>query len=135
MNFFLGRVQAEDDRIRFVTDSNTITLPAGMNDALRAYNRQDMVLGVRPENLSLTTFQGQSENSISAAVNVIEPLGDRMEVYLSTSEGHKFIASVDPHVDIGVDQAVKMYIDLKKSHVFEPGETGRNVTLPKDSLN
>jgi multiple sugar transport system ATP-binding protein len=92
-----------------------------------------MTLGVRPENISSNQFLGQIDNAISATVNVIEPVGIRTDVYLTNRAGQKFIASVDPHTELKVNDVVKMHIDLGKVHIFEP-ETGRNVTLPDSTL-
>jgi ABC-type sugar transport system ATPase subunit len=66
---------------------------------------------------------------ISATVNVIEPVGNRTDVYLTHPSGQKFIAGIDPHTKLQADNAVKMYIDPERIHIFEPGITGRNATL------
>jgi ABC-type sugar transport system ATPase subunit len=92
-----------------------------------------MTLGVRPENISSNQFPGQTDNAISATVNVIEPVGIRTDVCLSNRVGQKFIASIDSHTRLQVNDAVKMYIDLEKVHIFEP-EAGRNVTLSDSTL-
>jgi ABC-type sugar transport system ATPase subunit len=60
-------------------------------------------------------------------VNIVEPLGDRMDVYLTSSGGQKFIANVDPHNIFKPEQQVTMYIDSDRIHIFEPGDTGRNI--------
>jgi ABC-type sugar transport system ATPase subunit len=86
-------------------------------------------MGIRPENVSLHQYSGQSDNSISAMVNVIEPIGNRIDVYLTHATGQKFIAGIDPHTKLQANNKVKMYIDFEKIHIFEPGETGINVTL------
>jgi hypothetical protein len=62
-------------------------------------------------------------------VIVVEPLGDRKDVYMETARGDKFIANINPHIDIRVDQAVTMYMDAEKINIFEPGNTGKNVSL------
>jgi multiple sugar transport system ATP-binding protein len=129
MNFFTGKIQIKNGKPAFVfSDSTTITLKT-VNNNFKTYIDKEMILGVRPEHLTVEQLPGQSDNGIKSTVNVIEPLGDRKDVYLTSSSGLKFIANLDPHTNIDVDQRITMYVDISKAHVFEPGETGKNVTL------
>ena len=88
-----------------------------------------MILGIRPEHLTVTQLPQQTDNAIPATVNVIEPLGDRKDVYLTDNAGQKFIANIDPHIDIKIDEKINVYIDVNKIHIFEPGDTGLNISL------
>ena len=63
------------------------------------------------------------------SVDVVEPLGDRMDVYLTSKSDRRFIANIAPHIEIKVDDVVTMYIDIERVHIFEPGEMGRNISL------
>lgn len=124
MNFFDGKVESKDGTQAFVLcDGTSISLNGS---DLSSYASKDMVLGVRPEHLSV---DGTKDNTIPATVNVIEPLGDRKDVYLTASNGQKFIANIDPYVEIAMGQKVTMFINVDKVHVFELGDTGRNVTV------
>ncbi|NIA31506.1 MAG: TOBE domain-containing protein, partial [Actinobacteria bacterium] len=69
------------------------------------------------------------QNIITAEVQIIEPLGDRMDVYLDTPDGTRFIANIDPHIAFKVGDSVRMHIDVEKIHIFELGDIGRNITL------
>ena len=71
-------------------------------------------------------------DGIAANIRVIEPLGDKKDVYLDTNSGTGFIANIDPYVQIKVGDTVTMYVDSEKLHVFEQGDTGRNITLSSD---
>ncbi|MBA7676530.1 hypothetical protein ES703_84772 [subsurface metagenome] len=95
-----------------------------------------MVLAVRPQNLSLQPPHLASQaaveaaaNTFSATVSVVEPLGIRTDVYLTNDTGQRFIANIDPHIKLNVNDVVKINVDADKTHVFEPGRTGKNVTL------
>ncbi len=128
MNFFEGRLRLKDNKIAFVlSDGTAIVLKAANN--LKPYIDKEMALGVRPEHLTVEQLAGQADNGIRSTVNIVEPLGDRKDVYLTSSSGLKFIANLDPHTAVDVDQRVTMYVDISKAHVFEPGETGKNATL------
>jgi multiple sugar transport system ATP-binding protein len=129
MNFFAGRLEYQNDTACFVTGNDAIMLPQRLRTMARDYCDREMILGVRPENISPHKSPGRVDNTISATVNVIEPAGIRTDVYLTNSAGQKFITSMDPHTKLKVGDVVNMYIDLEKIHIFEPGETGRNVAI------
>ncbi|MHC4637347.1 MAG: ABC transporter ATP-binding protein [Planctomycetota bacterium] len=88
-----------------------------------------LTLGVRPENLSTKPYHGNSESAIAATVKVIEPLGDRMDVYLESCDGSSFIVNLDPYSKMRIGEKVRIYIDMEKSHIFEAGKMGKNVGL------
>jgi multiple sugar transport system ATP-binding protein len=129
MNFLTGNIKLEKETAYLAIGNDAVRLPQQMRNILIEYNNTQMVLGVRPENISPEQFPGQSDNAISASVNVIEPVGHRTDVYLTHSTGQKFITGIDPHVRLKVNDNVKLYLDLGRIHIFETGETGRNVTL------
>ena len=129
MNFFAGDLKLKNDSAYFAIGNDAVRLPQRLRTVLRDYYDKQMILGVRPEDISPQHFPGQSDNAISATVNVIEPVGNRTDVYLTHPTGQKFIAGIDPHTKLLVNDAVKMYIDPEKIHIFEPGETGKNVIL------
>jgi len=129
MNFFVGHIKLKNETACFVMGNNTIMLPQSLITMLSDYFDKEMILGVRPENISPHKFPDQVENAVFATVNVIEPLGIRTDVYLTTHDGQKFITSIEPHTKLEVNDAVSMYIDPEKVHIFEHGETGKSVTL------
>lgn len=129
MNFFNGRILFEQDIPKFVMKNMGITLSDKIKERLTCYKDKEMVLGIRPEHLSTTILKGQNGNKIPATVDVVEPLGDRKDVYLTSKLGEKFIANIDPYIEMKVDDEVTMYIDVERVHIFELGETGRNVCL------
>ena len=135
MNFFTGSVKFENDTPCFILGSETVVLPQRLRTALADYRDKEMVLGVRPQNLSLQPphlasqeVVGQAANTISATVSAVEPLGVRTDVCLTNDIGQRFIANIEPHIKLNVNDVVKVHIDADKTHVFEPGETGKNIT-------
>ena len=134
MNFFTGCLKFKNDTVSFVIDNDTIMLPQRFRTVLSDYHNKEMVLGVRPENFSTHQFHGQINNTISATVNVVEPIGIRADVYLTNHAGKKFVAGIGPYTKLKANDAVKMYIDLEKIHIFESGETGKNITISGSKL-
>jgi multiple sugar transport system ATP-binding protein len=135
MNFFTGRVKFKGDIPCFVIGNDTITLPQRLKTVLADYSDKKMTMGIRSENLSLCKFSNQVGNAIGAIVDIIEPLGNRVDIYLTNNTGTKFIADTEPHIEINVQDVVKVHIDSEKIHIFEPGEAGKNITLSDGTLS
>jgi multiple sugar transport system ATP-binding protein len=126
MNFFDGRINVQDSKVCFEIGSDVIFLPLSIKDKLSGYNGKQMVLGIRPEAVSPGEYSGQMGNKVNALVSVIEPLGDRTAIH-SIVNGHKLIASIEPHTKIKKDSQTAFYLDLNRVHIFEPGHTGKNI--------
>jgi multiple sugar transport system ATP-binding protein len=129
MNFFEGNIKLKNDTAYFTIGNDAVRLPPRLRTVLRDYYDRQMIMGIRPENVSPQQFSGKSDNIIYAKVNIIEPVGNTMDVYLTHTSGQKFIASIDPHTQLQVNNEVKMYLDPERIHFFESDETGRNVVL------
>ncbi len=129
MNFFDGIVQYKNDCPYFVIDDESILLPVEMKDRLITFKGRNMVLGIGPEHLSLKPNEGQNENSIRCTVAVLEPLGDRMALYLKNGSDNEIIVSAESHVQLTAGKQIKAYVDINKIHIFEKGELGRNLLL------
>jgi multiple sugar transport system ATP-binding protein len=134
MNFFSGSLKYENETASFEIDEDAIILPQRLRAVLSSYHNKEIILGVRPENLSLHQLSGQSNDIISAIVKVVEPLGNRTDVHLTNQNGREFIACINPYTKLKVDDAVKIYIDLEKIHIFESGEVGKNIAISGDTL-
>jgi ABC-type sugar transport system ATPase subunit len=134
MNFFDGRLLFEDNKFYFYEGANKLLLPDSWKERLSAYKSKEMVLGIRPENMVMKNQSNSQENALKVHVDVMEPLGDKMDIYMQTPKHPHIVARVDAQccaIKEGCDMT--MYIDMKRVHVFEPGENGRNVTLESRS--
>ena len=60
----------------------TIPVPEQLRACLGAKVGKHVVLGIRPEHLALTDHGGES---INVKLNVVEPLGNDMDLYLETA--------------------------------------------------
>lgn len=129
MNFFAGRLTFKNDSACFITGRELIVLPKSLNKQIYDYRDKEMLLGVRPENISMSMFAGQENNAVSATVEIIEPIGSRTDIYFNVADSGKYIASVITSTQFDFPKPVKMYIDLKKTHLFETGSAGNNVTF------
>ena len=162
MNFFEGVLRAEDGRLVFEEGAKIggagrfgrpgeLTLPgngfrlvipahlaerlgraAGENGAAGRH----VVLGVRPEQLYLRPVPGGEHVApLTMRVNVIEPLGNNMDVYLSTNLSDPVVARVEADAGLRGDSQATVYLDLRKVHVFEPGEAGMNLSQTSEPIH
>jgi ABC-type sugar transport system ATPase subunit len=57
-------------------------------------------------------------------VDVVEPLGDKMDVYLSTPTHRHVIARVEAGRPLSPDQNIQAHFDLDRLHFFDAAEPG-----------
>jgi multiple sugar transport system ATP-binding protein len=129
MNFLGGRVISRDGRLWIDEGTAQIAVPDRARAALENRVGTEIVLGVRPQALTdrkHASFAG-SDNVLQMKVNVVEPLGDKMDVYLATSSHSHVIAHLDAHEGLAPEQTLPIYVDLDRVHFFEPGDRGANL--------
>ena len=126
MNFFDGGLTEEGGALWFDEGTARIRLPDPAAKALADRSGDMMVLGVRPEAIGTEPtgrFAGP-DNLIRFTINVVEPLGDKMDLYLSTPRHDHVVARIDADRAMEPDMEHQFYIDLNRIHLFEPGDTG-----------
>jgi multiple sugar transport system ATP-binding protein len=130
MNFFNGRVVFQNNQAYFMDGSNSLLLPEKWWGRLECYKDQPMVLGVRPENFHLQPNENLSENqAIKVKVEVIELLGDKMDVYATSATHPHIVCRLDAHSKLKEGQEQTLYLNVHRAHLFTPDEAGINVTL------
>jgi len=103
-------------------------VPAQMTERLAGMVGKHVVLGVRPEHFHVTPVEAGASAPIRVKVNVVEPLGNDMDVYMSTTLNDHIVARVEAHDGLQMDTQAALYVELRKVHFFEPGETGMNLS-------
>jgi multiple sugar transport system ATP-binding protein len=136
MNFFTGRLEAGGSGPNFTFGQQKIKMPPKVSALVGEYVGKEMVLGVRPETFSPGN-EGKynwEENSVIAKVNVVEPLGDKVDIYLSTDGHDHVVCRADAHQfgKLTIGDTIKLHVDLGRVHLFEPGDNGVNVTLQRE---
>lgn len=126
MNFVEGRIESVNGQMVFRFSQVQLPVPPAVRQALEAGSRQTAILGIRPENLHIAP-SGSQADSVPATVNVVEPLGNEMILYVNV-HGQDLVCRVDSHTPVSVGQAVSVKFDMGKTHFFDV-ETGENVLL------
>jgi len=132
MNFIDGQLVDAAGTLRFQGHGVDIALPPEWKDRVASNIGSDAVLGIRPEGLFL--HQNDNANNpdckIDATVNVVEPLGNTMDVFSDTlgESSARFVARAKAE-PLDEDQTVSYWVDTEKVHIFETGDYGNNLTL------
>lgn len=91
---------------------------------------QDVLLGVRPEHLSLVSQT--SEEGLTGTVEVVEPLGAITEVYVRV--GNQLVsARVESHRPVKIGETLKFQVDNERVHAFAM-ETGELLAHAREDL-
>ena len=126
MNFFRGTIEQRPVGLWFVeTVGNeekgfTIRVHDDMAPKLLGYVGKEVVFGSRPEEINdgVGGSKVSSDHSVTATVEIVEPMGAEVYVHLTTGH-HGFVARLDSHEGIQVGQRLKLAFDLRKSHFFD----------------
>jgi multiple sugar transport system ATP-binding protein len=126
MNFFEGKLVQEKERLMFEEGSGKLPVPNWAQAELKAHLGKKITLGVRPEAMSdRTTARFEtSDNSLKMKVLLVQPLGDRKDVYLSTPSHERSVALVDAYARFETNETVDVFFDMARVHFFETGESG-----------
>ena len=133
MNFLQGRLVARDGGIYFDEGGAQMRLSDDKAATVQEWAGKDVWMGVRPEAMALHNhgrFAGR-DNMISLQAGVIEPLGEKMDIFCSTAKHPHIVARVDAQRDLKSGQAINVYLDMRKVHIFEPKKGGDNLNLRK----
>ena len=129
MNFLPGRIEGDRENLFFTAAGARIRLLPEQASRLGEWVGKDVVLGLRPEAMNLEPsgrFAG-NDNSIDVTLGVIEPLGEKMDLFATLSDYKQVVARVDAREDLELGQPMTLHIDPRKLHVFEPTATGKNL--------
>ncbi len=116
-----------------------VAVPERLRPRLANYTNKHVVLGIRPEHFHLKPVDGES-TALSVQLNVIEPLGNDMDVYMDTTLHKHVVGRVEASAEyaaggLSVNAAATVYVDLRKVHFFEPGATGMNLSLVNETAH
>ena len=129
MNFMKGKV-VHRDGLKFIEDgtSNEITVPPSRAGILKAYVEKSIIIGVRPESVSLfqrTSGSSAADGNITVTLDVIEPMGNEIIIYSNTGS-HRLVARFSPQELPSPGSQLELMIDVDKVHFFD-AETERTI--------
>jgi len=124
MNFMTGNLVQEGGAVHFKTNGINVEVPAGKAQALKNYIGQEVILGVRPEDIhEEPVFLEASPNSIvNVHIELAENLGHEMYLYINGIGQGTLIARVDGRAGFKEGTNVKLALDMNKVHFFDKKE-------------
>jgi multiple sugar transport system ATP-binding protein len=118
MNFLSARLVAEGAQLELRGQGLRIPLPADKAARLGRTPGEEVLLGIRPENLLLRPPAPACEPML-AQIEIVEAIGS--DIYLNfTQAGTPMTARVEATADIKVGQEVSLYPDPERIHLFDP---------------
>ena len=120
MNFVQGTLVAEGGGLVFDEGNLRLPLPKEHHDTLKDHVGKEVTLGIRPEDIHDPDSMGRSVEAveIEALVEVVEPMGNEVFLYLTTGKS-SFVARVDPVHIPTVKQRVRLAAEIDKAHFFD----------------
>jgi multiple sugar transport system ATP-binding protein len=132
MNFVPGRLVNEGGKLQFADGDARLRVPEWAAPALGGRIGEEIVLGVRPQALALDTAKTADAGAqLAARVQLVEPLGDRMNVRFSWGSQKSLVAEIPAVPNIAPGQPLALAADLARVHFFDPGAQGQ--TLVKNT--
>jgi multiple sugar transport system ATP-binding protein len=123
MNFMDVRVMKNTEGYLLDAGAFQVQAPQRGLTALKQYEGQTIVFGVRPSDLFGTdqlppSLKATPGNTIRALCEVTEPMGDRMHLYLS-AEQHTMVADIDAETHVEEEREMDVVLDMEKTHAFD----------------
>lgn len=127
MNFISGKLIDNGGTLAFKEDAaanpSTIPLSGQLASTLRPHLNRPVVLGLRPQGLS----ESPAAASLELTVNVVEPLGDTVDLTCSTDSGITLVARIAARRLIKPGDRIRFGLDFDHLHFFEPGDLGKSL--------
>ena len=123
MNFINCTLSGEGTRLWLDVEEFKIALPAEAAPKLRNYINEEVIMGIRPEDLSEGKFfkGGTQKDAFAMTLDIIEPVGPYLLLHLS--KGRRSLVARVKHTRAKVGQEVCIEMDLSKIHVFNKRTT------------
>ncbi|MBY0260835.1 MAG: TOBE domain-containing protein, partial [Phycisphaerales bacterium] len=127
MNFLDGRIVADGAGVAFVEGGEglRVALQGPLAQAAKGRAGGAMVLGVRPQGIRIGADAGPGAAAVP--VELVEPLGEQMDVTLRSPGGVRLVARV-PAAALASGTRAPVSIDPSRIHLFEPGEFGAAIS-------
>ncbi|NIM04410.1 MAG: sn-glycerol-3-phosphate ABC transporter ATP-binding protein UgpC [Armatimonadetes bacterium] len=122
MNFLPVVVQNRDGGVYIEGKGINLRLPEEFASKVKHLEGKPSAFGIRPQDLyhhARSPISAAADNSARLMVDVVEPTGDDMHVYL-LAEDTPIVANLPAEASVEVGQPLEVVFDMEKSHLFEP---------------
>jgi multiple sugar transport system ATP-binding protein len=131
MNVIDGRLERVEGALFFNGHGLRIPVSRQHTDFLADAVGQNVVLGLRPEGVVLNPREESpaGKPDMECRVDMVEPLGRSMNVFLHANEVCPLVARVEARPVISGSN-VKVWLNPNSMHFFSPGPYGENLAFP-----
>ena len=112
MNMISGNITSEKG-LSFTAKGIIIPIPAEYQKDLQPYIQKPVILGVRPENIYI-----DSQAATKAIVEVVEPMGNEIIVYLAVGDSH-ILMRMEERLPLKPDDVVNIAFKDLHLHFFD----------------
>jgi multiple sugar transport system ATP-binding protein len=121
MNFIDSDIIKENNEYFIKAEGMRLKIPQEFHSKITDYIGKRIIFGVRPEDIHDKRFVSNAtfSNTIKAKVEVIEPLGAEIYIYLACGN-NSLVGKMDSRTKAGIEQDIEIVIDMGKTHIFEP---------------
>jgi multiple sugar transport system ATP-binding protein len=125
MNFFNARLLRADDGLAVDCGAFRLRLPPEQWPCSDA-RLGDAIFAIRPADISITPIGKADGNSITATVELAEPLGAQTHLYCRVAD-LEFLADIPLQLRLVAGSSVNLTFDLARAHLFEATPEGRRI--------
>ncbi len=121
MNFIEASLAQKNGATVIDAGSFAMEVPADIAPHAKDWTGKKVIFGIRPEDIQDRAFSRDAPPAwaLQATVEVHEPLGSDVILYLSTGP-HSIVARVDAHSQARMGQGAEVIINMRKMHLFDP---------------
>jgi len=117
MNFATVEISETNGSLWAENEGMRIKVPADIAGRLGRHVRDEVTMGIRPEDLHVASAADPTELGFDAMIEVIEKLGS--EILLDVAVGsHTMVASVDPGIRVNVHDRLRLALNPERLHFF-----------------
>jgi multiple sugar transport system ATP-binding protein len=117
MNFLETKLARQDGKLYIDGGVFRADVPAEYAQTLTPWADKPVIFGIRPEDVSDKAHAAGNGALLKAQVDVHEPLGSDVILYLSAGQ-HSLVARVDAHTQAKMGQPTEVVFNMKKMHIF-----------------
>jgi len=120
MNFFNGKILKEGSDMFVDLNSFKVKVPKERQATYEALVDQDIIFGIRPEDIHNPEFAPPSiiAEPVETNVDVTELMGNEIFLYLVNGE-HNFVARVDPRTRVDMGDKMQVSFNMNNMHIFD----------------
>jgi multiple sugar transport system ATP-binding protein len=129
MNFFKGILIQKGNELVFAEEAGAgragsgtfiVRIDPAHAPPLSGYVEKNLILGLRPEHMAPFCLSPEvPENTISAKIEIVEPLGSETYLHLAT-DSHSFIARAAAREEVKAGQFVGVALKMNEARFFDP---------------